>query len=387
LQEGDVLNGNYALTGWLGSGNVGEVWRARHVRTEDRVAIKLVRHDRASEIPRLGQEYAVASSLRHPNIVKVIARDCTAAGRAYIVMEVLEGEPLSSLFKRLRKHDDPASRVLSVSRSYKYLEQLVSGLAFAHRQHIVHRDLKPGNVFLTTGGGVKIADFGLAKDLSEVIELTGTGAIWMGTEPYMAPEQKLGFSVVDQRVDIYPLAAITCEMLTGTRFSANVRDGQLDHAAVQRCLSQGPLPIPGPIVGAILKALSSDPEHRQGSVEEFFRPFEAFSPEDEETRPLTREEQRAFFPANGAGALHAWHPGSARRVDTLAEEDRTRHWSREPPAQRREAPAMEFLTRAAARLESIIETVEARAGRVPRARLVTLAVAVIGSGLGISLLW
>lgn len=291
FHPGDVLNGNYGLMERLGTGNMGEVWKARHVRTKDEVALKLVRHGGTGLRPRLGQEYDAVSALRHPNIVAVISRDCTESGLPYLVMELLLGEDLRVLLARAREHEDLASRALSVGQSYKYIEQLARGLSHAHERHIVHRDLKPGNVFITREGQVKIADLGLAADVGAQLELTRTGTGWIGSEPYMAPEQRRSLGG-DQRADIYSLSAIICEMLTGISFAEGMIDEELERDAVEARLTRGAVPIPDAIASAILRGLSRRPEMRQLSVEELFEPFREHAPEGEEARPLAPDENQ-----------------------------------------------------------------------------------------------
>jgi eukaryotic-like serine/threonine-protein kinase len=286
FQPGAVFNGNYTLVHWLGGGSVGEVWKGQHLRVQELVAIKIIRHDRINQIPRMMQEFEVASALRHRNLMGMLARDYLDEQTPYLVMELVEGETLLERLKRSRRHAEPQARCLSWATAYDYLEQIVAGLAHAHDRQVVHRDLKPGNVFIHRDGVVKIADFGLAKDLDALHELTKTGLGWAGTEAYMAPEQRTGFSVVDQRADLFSLAAIACEMLTGVRFSDNGVGGLLDRERVRDRLRRSPVAIDPEVVQAILQGLSPDPRQRPGSAREFFEPFERMADDAEATRAL-----------------------------------------------------------------------------------------------------
>lgn len=195
LTSGDRL-GPYEILASLGAGGMGEVYRARDTRLGRDVALKTL-HDDLSQDPsrlqRFEQEARAIAALNYPNIVAV--HDVGAdRGVAYIITELIEGEPLRGARFALRK-------ILSIAA------QIANGLAAAHDAHVVHRDLKPENVLLTHDGRVKILAFGLAKMTAP--ELTGT-AIAGETE------QVRGQSA-DARSDIFNLGIILHEMLSGER--------------------------------------------------------------------------------------------------------------------------------------------------------------------------
>jgi TolB-like protein/Flp pilus assembly protein TadD len=215
LESGSRL-GPYEVVGRLGSGGMGEVYRARDTRLAREVAIKVLPEEIAdpSHLRRLEQEARAASALSHPNVVAVYDVG-THQGAPYVVSELLEGQTL---------RDRLAGGALPVSKALEHALDIARGLAAAHDKGIVHRDLKPANVFITRDGRVKILDFGLAKltgpeppraDLEPDSTGTASGVV-LGTVGYMSPEQVRG-EEVDPRSDIFSFGAVLFEMLSGTR--------------------------------------------------------------------------------------------------------------------------------------------------------------------------
>jgi serine/threonine protein kinase len=218
LREGDRL-GPYEILARLGSGGMGELFRARDTRLGREVAIKIVRGQVSSDPDRLRrfeQEARAATALNHPNILAVYDVGFEA-GAPFLVSELLSGRTLRDV---LEKGAVPSRTAID------YARQVASGLASAHEKGIVHRDLKPENLFLTDDGRVKILDFGLAKILpalggdeqpTEAREaaLTGTGVI-LGTVGYLSPEQIRG-DPADHRSDIFAFGSVLYELLTGER--------------------------------------------------------------------------------------------------------------------------------------------------------------------------
>jgi serine/threonine protein kinase/Tol biopolymer transport system component len=211
--------GPYHVTGQIGAGGMGEVYRARDARLGREVAIKVLPGSFSSDpdrLDRFAQEARAAAALNHTNILAIydIGEDL---GAPYIVSELLEGETLR---ERLRSGALPMRKAIDCGG------QVARGLAAAHQKGIVHRDLKPENIFLTEDGRVKILDFGLAKltqpeegrsdsDAPTMQVVTEAGLV-MGTVGYMSPEQVRG-RVADQRSDIFSFGAILYEMISGTR--------------------------------------------------------------------------------------------------------------------------------------------------------------------------
>lgn len=203
--------GDYEVQGLIGSGGMGEVYRARDARLSRNVAIKVLPRFLTNDPERLRrfeQEAQAAAALNHPNIL-VVYQMGVYEGAPYLVSELLEGSTLRELMKQgpLPSHN-----------AVDYGVQIARGLASAHREGITHRDLKPENLFATKDGHVKILDFGLAKlTHTSRSDCPATEAgIVVGTVGYMSPEQVRG-EAVDYRTDFFAFGAILYEMLSGQR--------------------------------------------------------------------------------------------------------------------------------------------------------------------------
>jgi len=217
LSKGSKL-GDYKIVSLVGSGGMGEVYRARDTKLKREVAIKVLPADFCSDRDRLRrfeQEARAAAALNHPNIL-AIHQLGSYEGSPYLVSELLDGETLREQLKHGR---------LTQRRTIDYGMQVARGLAAAHDRGIVHRDLKPENLFVTKDGRIKILDFGLAKLAQPARNAAGTVStlardtqpgMVLGTVGYMSPEQVRGQSA-DQRADIFAFGAILYEMLTGRR--------------------------------------------------------------------------------------------------------------------------------------------------------------------------
>src|SRR6267143_1775708 len=213
--------GPYQITGAIGAGGMGEVYRARDTRLGRDVALKILPESFVSDRERLHrfeQESRAVAALNHPNILAIYDVG-QHNGSPFLVSELLDGEGLRAVLDH---------GALTQRSAVGYGVQIAQGLAAAHAKGIVHRDLKPENLFLTKEGRVKILDFGLAKPSkkpgatgldSNGVTLTSSqtaAGMVMGTASYMAPEQVRGESV-DARTDIFSFGAVLFEMLSGRR--------------------------------------------------------------------------------------------------------------------------------------------------------------------------
>jgi eukaryotic-like serine/threonine-protein kinase len=211
--------GSFKAVARLGAGSMGEVFLAEHQRIDRRAAIKVLVPERtqdAETVRRLFIEARATSLIRHPGIVEVYDCDVHRNGRAYIVMELLEGEALSRRLER-----PPA---LPWRTACRIARLVAEAIAAAHARGIIHRDLKPENVFLVAPAvagparaEVKVLDFGLAKVLTGANLVGGAataiGSI-LGTPAYMSPEQCRG-GIADHRSDVYSLGCVLFETITG----------------------------------------------------------------------------------------------------------------------------------------------------------------------------
>lgn len=212
---GRIIADRFQLIRPLGRGGMGVVWRAEHTRLGSPVAVKLL-SDAVAEQPDAGprflREARACAAIRGPHVVQVLDFGIED-GTPYIAMELLEGETLRERLER--------DQALKAGDTARIVGQVAKGIGRAHKHGIIHRDLKPGNVHLHIDDDeeiVKVLDFGLAK-LIEGTPLGGgaitvTGAV-MGTASYMSPEQARGRMDLDHRADLWSLAIITFQCLTG----------------------------------------------------------------------------------------------------------------------------------------------------------------------------
>src|SRR5688572_4321404 len=209
--EGRDLN-HYHVGPLIGSGGMGEVYRARDVRLGRNVAIKVLHQVRLVDRSRLDpiyREARVLAALNHPNIAAIHGLE-EADGLCALVLELIEGE---SLVDRIQRGPLPLREALDIAR------QVAAGLKAAHQKGIIHRDLKPANIQVTGDGTVKLVDFGLAKllhsfDFDESVPDISRESVVMGTVTYMSPEQARG-KEIDARTDIWAFGCVLYEMLAG----------------------------------------------------------------------------------------------------------------------------------------------------------------------------
>jgi serine/threonine-protein kinase len=202
---GRVLAGRYRLVAPIGTGASGRVYAAWDVRLQRKVAVKVLHAalaDDAGFLRRFGAEAQMAASLHHPNVVAVY--DWGEDDTPFMVLELLEGGSLRSLLDRGDR--------LSPAQAAAVGRQVAAGLDYAHARGLVHRDVKPANLLFDEHGTVRVADFGLARALAEASWTEPAGTV-LGTARYAAPEQVRG--IVDARSDVYSLALVLVEAVTG----------------------------------------------------------------------------------------------------------------------------------------------------------------------------
>ncbi len=248
----------YALGQLIASGGMGQVWRGTDVLLGRPVAVKVLRSEYTGDptfLARFRAEAQHAAALSHPNIAAVFDYGETRSEHgetlAYLVMELVEGEPLSAVLRREGRLDTEST--LSV------LQQTAAALAEAHRVGLVHRDVKPGNILVCADGSVKITDFGIAWSAGSV-PLTRTGQV-IGTPQYLSPEQAEG-RLATPASDVYALGLVGYECLAG--HPAFDGDNAVTIALKQLREAPAPLPddLPPEVRAVVTRALAKDPAAR-----------------------------------------------------------------------------------------------------------------------------
>ena len=274
MREGIRLGGRYRLENWIATGGMGEVWRAHDETLGRAVAVKLLRAQYASDpafVQRFRTEARNTAMLSHPGIATVYdygemsGRGEEAGGSAYLVMELVRGEPLSAVLAR-RGH-------LTVEETLDVVGQSAAALDAAHRAGVVHRDIKPGNLLVADRGPhgaaiIKVTDFGIAR-ATDAVPLTQTGTV-LGTAWYLSPEQAAG-KEASPAGDIYSLGVVAYECLAGHR----PFDGPTPVAVLlahQRDTAPPlPTPVPRPVSELVLAMMARSPEDRPASAGELSR--------------------------------------------------------------------------------------------------------------------
>jgi hypothetical protein len=336
--------GPYEISGSLGAGGMGEVYRAKDTRLGRTVAIKVLPPDLAAAPERrrrFEQEARAVSALNHPHICTLydvgsvtLPDQPGAPPTEYLVMEYLEGQ---SLADRLGKGPLPVREVLDIGA------QVADALAKAHRHGILHRDIKPGNVMLTKAGA-KLLDFGLAKarpgstalDDGQTVSMTRgpvtSAGLVVGTVPYMAPEVLEG-KEADARVDIFALGAMLYEMVAGQRPFG----GESQASLIASILTADPTPLtelaavtPPALDRLVRRCLAKDPDDRWQSAGDIARQLEGLAEElrlpssGTQTRipvaaPATSWRRRAAWAALGVSVLAAVGAGAYRIAERHAQ--------------------------------------------------------------------
>jgi hypothetical protein len=270
--------GQYEIVAPLGSGGMGEVYRARDPRLDREVALKVLPaalRDERDRLQRFETEARAAGALNHPNVLAVYDVG-EHEGAPYLVTELLEG---ATVRERLAAGRVPPRKALD------WAAQIARGLGAAHAKGIVHRDLKPENLFVTKDGRVKILDFGLAKALGGEISATEStlaetvpGAV-LGTAGYMAPEQVRG-KPADARADIFAFGAVLYELLAGKRAFEGDSYVERGHAILTKDpppLAESGVTVPAAVERVIQRCLEKAPDDRFQSARDLGFALEALS--------------------------------------------------------------------------------------------------------------
>jgi eukaryotic-like serine/threonine-protein kinase len=250
---GQRLGERYVLQQRLAVGGMGEVWTAHDEKLNRAVAVKVLRTDLAPDSAfqrRFRAEARTAAALSHGGIAAVYDYG-EARGSAYLVMELVPGEPLSAMIAR--------EGALGTDRSLQIVSQAARALHAAHRHGVVHRDIKPANLMITPELRVKVTDFGIARPRDHE-PLTATGQV-MGTAHYLAPELARG-EIASPLSDVYALGVVAYECLAGWRpFDG---DNQIEVATAHLQDEPPPLPgtIPGPVRDLVMSAMAKNPAGR-----------------------------------------------------------------------------------------------------------------------------
>ncbi len=258
-----ILDQRYRLTERIGEGGMAEVYRGTDLRLGREVAVKILRPQYASDqkfLERFLQEARAMASFSHPNIVNVY--DVGREGRRYyIVMEYVPGTDLRHLIRKRAP--------LSVQEALEIARQIAAGVGAAHRKGIVHRDIKPGNVLITPSGEAKVADFGIARAITNTQHLTEPGVVW-GTTAYLSPEQIRGEPATPAS-DVYAIGVVLFEMLTGrTPFQGEDRVAialQHLHEPPPKLSKLNPR-VPPSVERLVERMLSKDPAQRFANADD-----------------------------------------------------------------------------------------------------------------------
>ncbi|WP_084767297.1 serine/threonine-protein kinase [Leucobacter komagatae] len=254
---GITFGGRYELSSRIAVGGMGEVWKASDSIIGRTVAIKILKDEYMGDpgfLERFRAEARHAALVNHEGIANVFDYG-EEQGSAYIVMELVPGEPLSAIIDREGRL--PANRVLGI------VAQTATSLQAAHDAGLVHRDIKPGNLLITPEGRVKITDFGIAR-IADQVPLTATGQV-MGTVQYLAPEQASGHAATPS-TDIYSLGIVAYECLAGKRPFTGESQVAIAMAQINDTPPELPADVPEPVRNLVMSCLSKDAASRPESA-------------------------------------------------------------------------------------------------------------------------
>lgn len=259
---GQVYGNRYELVSRIAIGGMGEVWQASDTVIGRSVAIKILKDEYLGDPgfrERFRAEARHAAMVNHDGIANVFDYG-EEDGKAYLVMELVPGEALSTILER--------ERVLAPDKVLSIISQTALALHQAHLAGLVHRDVKPGNLLITPDGTVKITDFGIAR-LADQVPLTATGQV-MGTVQYLAPEQASG-KPASPATDIYSLGIVAYEALAGRRPFRGESQVSIAMAHIKEAPPELPVTIPEEVRTLVMACLSKKPDARPRSAEDLAR--------------------------------------------------------------------------------------------------------------------
>lgn len=348
MEEQIVLNGRYRLIDRIGTGGMSVVYRGQDLSLGRIVAIKVLHENLTDDegfLHRFQREAHAAANLSHPNIVTVhdIGQD---GNRYYIVMEFVDGRTL----KQLIRLQNQQGRPLNIDRALDLGIQICAGIGYAHRAGLIHCDVKSQNILVTRDDRVKVADFGIARAMSEATQHTVDSQIW-GTPHYFSPEQAAGQGATPAS-DVYAIGVVLFELLTGRLpFVAET------HTALALKHLQDPPPkasefnplVPPQLDQILLKVMSKEPAARYRTGDQLGRILTAYresslqvtgptptamteSPVHEQTTAIYSRPHQGSYPPDAEIVIHpgpvagqAVRPGSFLPPASSIREDSTEH--------------------------------------------------------------
>ena len=264
--SGLTFGGRYQLSSRVAIGGMGEVWQATDLVIGRTVAIKILKDEYLGDpgfLERFRAEARHAALVNHEGIANVFDYG-EEEGSAYLVMELVPGEALSTILER--------ERVLSTDRVLDIVAQTASALHAAHSAGLVHRDIKPGNLLITPDGRVKITDFGIAR-IADQVPLTATGQV-MGTVQYLSPEQASGHPA-SPTTDIYSLGIVAYEALAGKRPFTGESQVAIAMAQINEAPPELPITVSEPVRNLVYACIAKNPADRPASAAHLARAAQA----------------------------------------------------------------------------------------------------------------
>jgi serine/threonine protein kinase len=264
--SGLTFGGRYQLSSRVAIGGMGEVWQATDLVIGRTVAIKILKDEYLGDpgfLERFRAEARHAALVNHEGIANVFDYG-EEEGSAYLVMELVPGEALSTILER--------ERMLSTDRVLDIVAQTASALHAAHSAGLVHRDIKPGNLLITPDGRVKITDFGIAR-IADQVPLTATGQV-MGTVQYLSPEQASGHPA-SPTTDIYSLGIVAYEALAGRRPFTGESQVAIAMAQINEAPPELPVTVSEPVRNLVYASIAKNPADRPASAAHLARASQA----------------------------------------------------------------------------------------------------------------